>query len=161
MKDKDDNYWMKKALILARKAASQNEVPVGAIIVKDNQLLSKAFNLKEKLQTPLAHAEVIAIHRASRKLKSWRLEDCTLYVTLEPCPMCCGVILQSRIKKVIFSTPDPKGGAASSLFNLLNDTRLNHQVEVIQGPLKEQSSLLLKKFFRKLRERKIKTIYSK
>lgn len=152
----DDLFWMKKAFNLAQKAYDRNEVPVGCIIVEDNQIISSAYNLKESLQTPLGHAEVLAIHKAAKKKNSWRLENCTLYVTLEPCPMCAGVILQSRIKKIVFATTDPKAGAVSSLYSLLNDSRLNHQVEIVSGVLQQEASQLLKSFFKKLRTTKKK-----
>lgn len=150
-----DEYWMAMALSLARKAFDLKEVPVGCVIVANNKIISKASNLKEKLQTPLAHAEVLAIHKASKKRKSWRLEDCTLYVTLEPCPMCAGVILQSRIKRVVFASKDPKSGSVQSLYQLLSDNRLNHQVEISAGLLEEESTALLKLFFKQLRSRNI------
>lgn len=153
-KIKDDHYWMSKALKLAQKAYNKNEVPVGCIIIENNNLLSSAFNLKEELQTPLGHAEVIAIHKASKKKGSWRLENCTLYVTLEPCPMCAGVILQSRVKKVVFATADPKAGAVKSLYSILNDPRLNHQTEITSGVLEQEASKLLKSFFKNLRKQK-------
>lgn len=153
---KDDYYWMKKALELAQKAYNKNEVPVGCLIVENNKILSSAYNLKEDLQTPLGHAEVMAIHKASKKKKSWRLENCTLYVTLEPCPMCAGVILQSRVKKIVFATQDLKSGAVKSLYHLLSDSRLNHQVEIVSGVLQLEASDLLKSFFKKLRTTKKK-----
>ncbi len=146
-----DEYWMTMALNLARKAFDMKEVPVGCVIVANNKIISKASNLKEKLQTPLAHAEVLAIHKASLKRKSWRLEDCTLYVTLEPCPMCAGVILQSRIKRLVFASKDSKSGSVKSLYQLLSDKRLNHQVEISNGLLEEESTALLKSFFKQLR----------
>lgn len=153
-KTKDDLFWMNKALMLAQKAYDKNEVPVGCLIVEDNKILSSAFNLKENLQTPLGHAEVMAIHKAAKKKGSWRLENCTLYVTLEPCPMCAGVILQSRIKKIVFAAADPKSGAVKSLYTLLCDSRLNHQVEVASGVLEQEASEILKSFFKDLRKTK-------
>lgn len=151
---KDDLYWMNKALKLAQKAYDKNEVPVGCVIVENNKVVSSAFNLKENLQTPLGHAEVMAIHKAAKKKGSWRLENCTLYVSLEPCPMCAGVILQSRIKKIVYAASDPKSGAVKSLYSLLNDSRLNHQVEIIDGILEQEASELLKDFFKNLRKAK-------
>lgn len=149
-----DQYWMKKALSLAQKAFDKNEVPVGCLIVEDNKVISSSYNLKEKLQTPLGHAEVMTVHKAAKKKKSWRLENCTLYVTLEPCPMCAGIILQSRIKKIVYAAKDPKAGAVNSLFQLLNDTRLNHQVEIVSDVLESESSKMLKLFFKNLRNEK-------
>ena len=146
-----DEYWMSQALKLAQKAFDKNEVPVGCLLVADNKIISKGYNLKEDLQTPLAHAEILAIHRAAIKQNSWRLENSTLYVTLEPCTMCSGTILQARIKRVVYATKDPKAGSVDSLYKLLNDSRLNHQVEVKSGVLEDQASSLLKLFFKKLR----------
>lgn len=146
-----DEYWMSQALKLAQKAFDKNEVPVGCLLVSGNKIISKGYNLKEDLQTPLAHAEILAIHRAAKKQNSWRLEDSTLYVTLEPCAMCSGTILQARIKKVVYAAKDPKAGSVDSLYKLLNDPRMNHQVEVKSGVLEDQASSLLKSFFKKLR----------
>lgn len=150
----EDTLWMQKALSLARKAEAQAEVPVGAVLVDAHgQLLSQAYNLRETLNTPLAHAETLAIHRASKKLKSWRLTGVTLFTTLEPCVMCAGVILQARISCVVFAAFDPKGGAMGSLYQLQKDSRLNHQVEIRSGILQDESAKLLKDFFQKRRSR--------
>jgi tRNA(adenine34) deaminase len=139
---------MKLALSLAESAASYGEVPVGAIVVKDNRVISTGFNQKEKKQSVIQHAEVIAIEKASRSLNSWRLNDCTLYVTLEPCLMCAGAIYQSRISTTVFATADPKGGAFGSLYQIHNDDRLNHKVKVESGTFAQESSEILKKFFK-------------
>ncbi len=149
-----DQYWMRKALRLARLAMQADEVPVGALIVKNNKLVSVGLNLKEKKQSPLAHAELISIDRASKKLNNWRLLDCTLYVTLEPCPMCAGALLQSRIKRVVFGLPDPKFGALKSLFQMGSDKRFNHTFEIINPVLLEQSLFLMQSFFSKKRRQK-------
>lgn len=149
-----DTYWMNKALALAHKAALQNEVPVGCILVQDNKIMSSGYNLKEKLQTPIAHAEIITLHKAAKKLNSWRLENTTMYVTLEPCAMCAGAILQSRVSRLVYAAQDPKAGAVESLFRLLNDSRLNHQVEIKSLVLENESSQLLKSFFKELRLKK-------
>jgi tRNA(adenine34) deaminase len=157
MKNQDlDIYWMKKALLLGEKAVQKDEVPVGAIIINtsSNQIVSKAFNLRETLKSPIAHAEILAIHRAATKLQTWRLSGHTLYVTLEPCVMCTGAILQSRIDRIVFGALDPKGGAVKSLFQILNDSRLNHQALYTGLVLGEDCSDLLKTFFKKLRNRK-------
>lgn len=147
-----DRHWMEIALRLARKANSQGEVPVGAILVSaGGELLAKAGNLREALATPLGHAELVALHRGSKKLKSWRLEDCTLYVTLEPCIMCAGAILQARVGRVVFGAQDAKAGAVNSLYNILGDSRLNHQVKVTSGVLEKECSELLTSFFEKRR----------
>lgn len=144
-------FWMKKALKLAQKAEAIGEVPIGALVVKNNQIISAGYNRKEHLLTPLAHAEMIAIHKASQKLQSWRLTGCTLYVTLEPCVMCAGTLWQSRIDLVVFGAFDPKGGALGSLYQIGQDPRLNHRYETIGGVLESECSQVLKSFFKKLR----------
>ncbi|MBL7545096.1 MAG: nucleoside deaminase [Bdellovibrionaceae bacterium] len=146
--------WMKLALKEAHKAQTLGEVPVGALIVKDNKLVSKGFNLRESKNNPILHAELIAIQKAARKLKSWRLIDCDLYITLEPCLMCSGAIIQARIRHVYIATEDPKAGACCSLYQVFNDKRFNHQPTWETGLLKEESSLLLKTFFKNLRTKK-------
>ncbi len=150
-----DEEWMQRALKLAKRAAEQDEVPVGALIVdKSGEILAEAYNYRETLQSPLGHAEILALHRASRKLKNWRLEGCTLYVTLEPCMMCAGALLQSRLKRVVFGALDPKGGAVRSLYKVLEDTCWNHQIQV-SGPLFEiESGKLLSDFFKLKRQQK-------
>lgn len=145
---------MKKALQLAQKAADIGEVPVGALIVKDGEVLSEAYNLRESLNKPTAHAELLAIEAAAQKLNSWRLIDCTLYVTLEPCPMCAGTIINSRIPNVVYGAKDPKAGAVSSLYELLTDDRLNHKVDVTGGILAEECGQILSQFFKNIRSRK-------
>lgn len=156
---------MKLALALAHKAQMQGEVPVGAVVVGPDGLVASAYNLRESLQTSLGHAEVLAIHKASKKLKNWRLEDCTLYVTLEPCLMCAGVIQQSRIKRVVFGAPDEKAGVVQSLYSVLQDHRFNHTCEVRGGLLAEECASILTEFFSKKRtlqkEEKKKIIYRK
>ena len=148
-----DEYFMTLALREARKAYELEEVPVGAVIVYKNEVISAGFNLKEISKNPLAHAEIIAIDRACRVLNRWRLEDTVLYVTLEPCPMCAGAIVQARIKRLVYGTDDPKSGAIKSLLNLTNDERLNHQVEITDGILKDKCRFLLKEFFKTLRDK--------
>lgn len=143
---------MKKALEEAKKAFLKDEVPVGALIVREGSILSQAHNLKEHSKKASFHAEILAIQEASEKLQSWRLEGCTLYTTLEPCLMCCGAILQARIEKVVFALKDPKFGAAKSLYTCLSDERLNHQCEVREISMQEESESLLKDFFRKKRK---------
>ncbi len=144
--------WMEKALDLAEIAANQGEVPVGAIIVKDGQVISQAHNTRESSQNPLEHAEITAIQGASKKLKSWRLINCTLYVTLEPCCMCAGAIVNSRIERVVYAVKDPKAGAIGSVYEICLDGKLNHSPEVISGVLASESSRLLRSFFANLRE---------
>ena len=146
--------WMKRAIDEAKKAEAMDEVPIGAVIVKDGTIISKGYNLRETNQDPLAHAELIAIREASRSLKTWRLSGCDLYVTLEPCAMCAGAIVQSRISRVIYGTYDPKAGCAGTLMDLLQEDRFNHQTEVIAGVMQEECSSLLTQFFHKLRQRR-------
>jgi len=143
--------WMREALAEAQKAEALREVPIGAVIVKDGMIIGRGHNLRETRRNPTAHAEMIAIREASERLDAWRLLDCDLYVTLEPCPMCAGAIVQSRIRRVIFGTPDPKAGCAGTLMNLLEEQRFNHQAEVIGGVLQEECSQVLTQFFRRLR----------
>ncbi|UUO05552.1 tRNA adenosine(34) deaminase TadA [Blastopirellula sp. J2-11] len=140
--------FMYQALELAEQAAREKEVPVGAIIVHDNRVIAAAHNQRETLHDPTAHAEMIAITQAAESLQNWRLENCTLYVTLEPCPMCAGAILQARIPTVVFGAVDPKAGAVTSLYTLLSDSRLNHRCEVVPGILAPQCGDVLTEFFR-------------
>lgn len=151
---KDDHYWMKRALALAKKAETIGEVPIGAILVKDGRIIGRGFNRRESQNDPTAHAETIAIRQAARKLDAWRLTDTTLYVTLEPCPMCMGAIILARIKRVVFGCFDPKGGAAGSLYNLADDSRFNHRVKLSTGIMEKECSEVLSAFFRTLRQKK-------
>ncbi len=143
---------MALALREAKRAFEKNEVPVGAIIVKNDIVIAKGFNQTESLRDPTAHAEMIAITSAANFVESWRLEDCTMYVTLEPCAMCSGAIVLARIPLLVFGAYDSKAGAVSSLYNITNDVRLNHRVHNIGGVLEEASTTLLKEFFKKKRE---------
>ena len=147
--------WMKMALKEAEKALSRMEVPVGAVVVYKNKIVGRGYNQVESLQDPTAHAEMIALSAAANTLDSWRLEDCMLYVTLEPCAMCAGAIVLSRIDRVVYGATDPKTGACGSLRNILQDHRLNHQVPIISGVMELDCSLILKSFFNKLRESQI------
>jgi tRNA(adenine34) deaminase len=149
-----DEKFMRAAILEANKAKEINEVPIGAVVVYQNEIIARGHNVRETSQLALSHAELIAIQAANKKLASWRLEDCTLYVTLEPCQMCAGAIVQSRIKRVVFGASDPKAGCAGTLMNLLDDLRFNHQVEQTSGVLEQECSNLLTNFFKKLRERK-------
>jgi len=142
-----DEQWMEQALAAAALAATQNEVPVGALIVRDGQLLATGYNLREQAKNPTAHAELLAITRAAEALGDWRLERCTLYVTLEPCIMCSGAILLARIPRVVFGASDPKAGAVQSLHQLLSDQRLNHRCEITGGILAECCGKILSEFF--------------
>lgn len=147
-------YFMKEALLEARKAYKKLEIPVGAIIVKDGEIIARAHNVKEEKKDTTKHAEILAIQRASKKLETWRLNDCEMYVTLEPCPMCAGAIIQSRLKKIYIGTMDEKTGACGSVLNLLEDYKFNHKVEVEKGILKDDCEKMLKEFFVILREYK-------
>ena len=149
--------YMLEALKEAKKAYLKKEVPVGAIIVKDGLIISRGHNLKETKQNSIEHAEIVAINKACKKLKSWRLIDCEMYVTLEPCVMCAGAIINSRIKKLYIGTMDMKTGACGSKLNLLEDYKFNHNVEVEKGILNKECEYILKDFFKKLREGKINT----
>ena len=146
--------FMQKAIEEANKAKAIGEVPIGAVIVKDGQIIAKAQNLIEKIQLSNAHAEMLAITKANEVIGSWRLEDCIMYVTLEPCPMCAGAIVQSRIPTVVYGAKDPKGGCCGTIYNLLNESQFNHQCEVISGVLEEECGKLLSDFFRELRQKK-------
>lgn len=139
---------MRRALALAKTAAELGEVPVGAVIVKDNQVISEAYNLRETSKKSTAHAEILALEQACGALGAWRLQGCKLFVTLEPCLMCAGAIVQSRVSEVIFGTLDPKGGAVRSLYQCLSDTRLNHRVHVRSGLLESECSRILSDFFK-------------
>lgn len=147
-----DAKFMTEALKLAQTAALKNEVPVGAVIVYKNTIIASAHNEKEKCTDATAHAEILALKQAQKKLQTWRLQDCTMFVTLEPCLMCSGAIIGTRLSKLIYGAMDPKTGAVNSLFNVLQDHRLNHQVHTEQGLLQKECGLLLKQFFRQKRE---------
>jgi tRNA(adenine34) deaminase len=149
-----DEIYMMEAINEAKKAEALNEVPIGAVIVHNGKIISRAHNLRESEQNSLAHAELLAIEKACREMGSWRLEDTTLYVTLEPCPMCSGAIVLSRVKRVVYGAGDPKGGCAGTLMNLLQEPRFNHQSEVVSGVLENECSQMLSDFFRKIRDRK-------
>lgn len=150
--EKED--FMKIALKEAQKAFDIEEVPIGAIIVRNGEIISKAYNLKEIKNDTTQHAELLAIQKASKKLGAWRLEECEMYTTLEPCPMCAGAMINSRIKKVYIGAKDPKAGAAGSILNLLEDFNFNHKVDIEYGIMEEECSKILKRFFKKLRETK-------
>jgi tRNA(adenine34) deaminase len=147
-----DAQSMRLALREAEAAAAEDEVPIGAVILRGGQVIASAHNQREQLRDPTAHAEMIAITQAAGVLGDWRLEDCTLYVTLEPCPMCAGAIVLARIPRVVYGAADPKAGAAQSLFQLLSDARLNHRAEVTAGVLAEECGALLTRFFEQKRK---------
>ena len=148
----DKEKFMEEALKEARKAYDKLEVPVGAVIVKDGEIIARAHNLKETKYDTTKHAEILAIQKASKKLETWRLLDCEMYVTLEPCSMCAGALINSRIKKLYIGTMDEKTGAAGSVLNLFEDYTFNHKVEVEKGIMKEECESLLKDFFKMLRK---------
>jgi len=143
---------MQQALELAKEAFRVEEVPVGAVLVKEGEIIASGFNRREGLQDPTAHAEIFAIRTAAEKLGSWRLADTTLYVTLEPCAMCAGAIIQARVPRLVFGTPDPKAGACGSICDLTSESRFNHRVIAQSGILSEECRSLLQQFFQKLRE---------
>ena len=149
-----DRLFMKEALLEAEKAAALGEVPIGAVIVYKDEIIARAHNLRETTQNALTHAESMAIQEACDKIGSWRLEETTLYVTLEPCPMCAGAILQSRVPRVVYGARDVKAGCVDSLYRLLNDARFNHECDVTEGILAEECGAILTSFFQALRARK-------
>lgn len=149
-----DEYFMGLAIEEAMKAKVLGEVPIGAVIVHNGEVIARAHNLRESTQNAVTHAELSAIQEACNVLGSWRLEDTALYVTLEPCPMCAGAILQSRIPVVVYGTRDPKAGCVDSLYRLLNDSRFNHECDVRDNVLREECGSLLTSFFRELRAKK-------
>ena len=146
--------FMRAAMREAKKAATRKEVPIGCVIVQDHKIIARGYNRRNTDKNTLSHAELIAIKKASKKTGDWRLEDCTMYVTLEPCQMCAGAIVQSRMKKVVIASMNPKAGCAGSVLNLLQIAQFNHQVEIEHGVLEEECSTMLTDFFRSLRDRK-------
>ena len=148
---KEDERFMRAAIKAAAIAEENGDVPIGAVIVYENQIIGKAYNQREQLQDPTAHAEIIALTQAAAAIGSWRLEGCRIYVTLEPCPMCAGALVLSRMDRLIFGCDDSKAGACKSLYNIVQDERLNHRLEVTSGVLREECSRLLQDFFQKRR----------
>ena len=148
-----EEKFMREALKEAKKALENEEVPVGAVIVKDGKIIARAHNMKETKKNATCHAEIIAIQRACKKLDSWRLLDCEMYVTLEPCSMCAGALINARIKKLYIGTDDDKTGACGSVLNLLSDYKFNHEVQIQRNILKDDCEKLLKEFFKYLRDR--------
>lgn len=146
--------YMKEAIKEAKKAQLIDEVPIGCVIVKDDKIIARGHNQRETKQSPIGHAEIIAINKASKKLKSWRLEGCDIYVTLEPCIMCSGAIIQSRINKVYYGASDPKGGALGSSINVLEANNINHHPKVVSGILKEECSSIITNYFKAKRQSK-------
>ena len=150
----DDEKYMRRALELAQKASLEDETPIGAVIVYQDQIIGEGYNRRNQLGNPLCHAEIEAINQAANFLKDWRLEECTMYVTLEPCPMCAGAIVQARIPRVVLGAMNPKAGCAGSIMNLLEEPRFNHQVQVERGILEDESRTIMQAFFAELRKRK-------
>ena len=153
MGTREDERYMREAVRQARKAYAPGEVPIGCVIVHDGKIIGRGYNRRNTDKNTLAHAEMTAIKRASRVIGDWRLEECTLYVTLEPCQMCAGAIVQARIPKVVMACMNPKAGCAGSILNILDMPEFNHQVETVRGVLEEECAAMLKNFFRELRVR--------
>lgn len=149
-----DEKFMREALRQADKAYAGGDTPIGCVIVYQDKVIARGYNKRNVKKNTLAHAEILAIHKASRVLEDWRLEDCTMYVTLEPCPMCAGAIVQARIPKVVIGSMNPKAGCAGSVMNLLQTQGFNHQVEIVTGVLEQQCSSRMTNFFRELRKKK-------
>ena len=149
-----DESFMKQAVKQAKKAYDKLETPIGCVIVREDKIIARGYNKRNMKKNTLAHAEILAINKASKVLGDWRLEDCTMYVTLEPCPMCAGAIVQARILRVVIGSMNPKAGCAGSVLNLLQQDGLNHQVEITKGVLAEECSGLMTSFFRELRKKK-------
>jgi len=147
----DDAKWMREALVEARQAASLGEVPVGAVVVRADEIVGRGHNRREIDGDPVAHAEIVAIRQAAEAVGNWRLTGCSLYVTLEPCAMCAGALVNSRVERLVFGTGDPKAGYCGSLGNLVEDPRLNHRLEATEGVLSEECSEVIQRFFSKLR----------
>jgi tRNA(adenine34) deaminase len=147
-----DETYMALALDEARQAAAIGEVPIGAVVVCDGAVVASGYNRREIDHDPAGHAELLAIREAARRLERWRLSDCTVYVTLEPCPMCAGLMHQARVARCVYGAPDPKAGALGTLYDLSSDERLNHRFEVTSGILAEESAAMLREFFGRLRE---------
>lgn len=152
MNSPEDIDFMRRALALAAKAGAQGEVPVGALVVCENHVIAEAYNERETRTQALAHAEILAVERACSALNRWRLSGCTLYVTLEPCVMCAGALVQARVDRVVYGAVDPKGGGTVSLYQILSDPRLNHRPKVVGGVLADECGLLLSEFFKSRRE---------
>lgn len=149
-----EEKYMKEAVKQAKKAAAIGDVPIGCVIVSDDKIIARAYNQRNKKKTTLAHAELLAIQKASKKIGDWRLEGCTMYITLEPCQMCAGAIVQARIPKVVIGAMNPKAGCAGSVLNILQVEAFNHQVEIETGILGEECSQMMSEFFRELRKKK-------
>jgi len=148
----EDEQFMRLAITQAAIAQENGDVPIGAVVVREGQIIGKAYNQREQLQDPTAHAEIIALTQAAAALENWHLNGCTMYVTLEPCPMCAGALVLARIERLVYGCDDPKAGACGSLYNIVQDERLNHRIEVTSGVLADECSELLQQFFQNRRE---------
>mgnify|MGYP005759904747 CR=1 FL=1 len=149
-----DEKYMKEAMKQAKKAYKQDEVPIGCVIVHEDKIIARAYNKRNMKKNPLAHAEIMAINKAAKALGDWRLEECTMYITLEPCQMCAGAIVQARIPKVVIGSMNPKAGCAGSILNLLQVAKFNHQVEIVSGVMEKECTEMLQNFFKELRKKK-------
>lgn len=149
-----DEKYMRQAILQARKAYAMEETPIGCVIVYEDKIIARGYNKRNRKKNTLAHAELLAINKASHVMGDWRLEECTMYVTLEPCPMCAGAIVQARIPRVVIGSMNPKAGCAGSVINLLQTDGFNHQTELTTGVLKEECSMLMSQFFQELRQKK-------
>ncbi len=152
----NDEYYMKEALKAAGEAYDAGEVPIGAVIVHDGEIIGRGFNRRNTEGNPLCHAEIIAINEAAHFMGDWRIEECTMYVTVEPCPMCAGAIVQARIPRVVYGAKNPKAGCAGSVLDVLNEPKLNHQVDVTEGVLKDECAAMMKEFFKRFRKKEKK-----
>jgi len=152
-RDAEDRRWMREAILEAEKAAIIGEVPIGAVIVRDGVIVGRGHNLRETGKDPTAHAEILALRQASSTLGGWRLPRAVMYVTLEPCPMCAGALVQARVERLVFGARDPKAGCAGTLLNLVQFPSFNHQLQVTEGVLRDECSELLRGFFRQLRQK--------
>ena len=152
----NDEYYMKEALKAAQDAYDAGEVPIGAVIVHNGEIIGRGFNRRNTEDNPLCHAEIIAINEAAHFMGDWRIEECTMYVTVEPCPMCAGAIVQARIPRVVYGAKNPKAGCAGSVLYVLNEPKLNHQVDVTEGVLKEECAAMMKEFFKRFRKKEKK-----
>ena len=150
----EDEIFMKEAIKQAKRAYKQDEVPIGCVIVQDGKVIARAYNKRNMKRNPLAHAEIMAINKAAKVTGDWRLEDCVMYITLEPCQMCAGAIVQARIPKVVIGSMNPKAGCAGSILNLLQVQAFNHQVELVKGVMEKECTDMLQEFFKELRDRK-------
>lgn len=154
MTSTQDIHFMKEALKQAEKAYKLGEVPIGCVIVRNGEIIARGYNKRNYKKNSLAHAEILAIDKACKKTGDWRLEECTMYITLEPCPMCAGAIVQARVKRVVAGSMNAKAGCAGSVLDLLQEERFNHQVEFVRGVLEEKCTEILQRFFQELRRKK-------